>query len=168
MPRTPRSQAARARRRTSRPARLRTRRPRARASALGRRAGCATACRSTDRTHPASRRVTKRPLARLKEGQKIPPQGASVMDPHNPLDHLLQDLEDGCEIVFRNPDGDDAASRDPLHAAGRTAADDAGDAYALWRSTRSAFAHAASVAAADRADAAHDALARRCRASAAG
>jgi hypothetical protein len=86
------------------------------------------------------------------------------MNPHNRLDHLLHDLEDGCEIVFRDPNGD----ADPLHSAWRNAADGAGSAYAAWRSTRTSLTHAAYLAAADQADAAQEALARRARSSAAG
>jgi hypothetical protein len=89
------------------------------------------------------------------------------MEPHDRLDHLLQDLEDGCELVFRSraPDG---LPSDPLRAAWQQAAAGAADALATWRSTRTALAHATYLAAADQADSAQDALARRALAAAAG
>lgn len=89
------------------------------------------------------------------------------MEPRDRFDYLLEHLEDGCELVFRTP-GCETVERDPLHAVWRRAADEAASALAAWRSTRSTLTHAAYLAAADQADAAHDALARRALASAAG
>jgi hypothetical protein len=76
------------------------------------------------------------------------------------------DAQDLGELVFLptfEPTGDD-----PLHGAWIAAAARARDAYVDWRQSRTALTHAAYVAAADQADAAQDALARRQRAAAAG
>jgi hypothetical protein len=89
------------------------------------------------------------------------------MEPHNRLDHLLHDLEDGCELVFRSPHGD-TMPRDPLHAAWRSAAAAATEAYDSWRVARTELTYAAYLAATDQADSAQDALKRRSLAAAAG
>lgn len=79
------------------------------------------------------------------------------------LNHLLEDSE---EVVFLP--SFEARTRDPLHGAWIAAAARARDAYIDWRQNRTSETYAAYVAAADQADAAQDALARRRRASAAG
>lgn len=84
------------------------------------------------------------------------------MDPER-LNELLEDSE---EIVFLGTL--DTPTHDPLKGAWVAAAACAREAYIAWRQTRTAETHGAYIAAADQADAAQDALARRHRAVAAG
>jgi hypothetical protein len=79
------------------------------------------------------------------------------------LNHLLEDSE---EIVFLP--SFEACTHDPLQGAWTVAAARARDAYIAWRQNRTSRTYGAYVAAADQADAAQDALARRHLASAAG
>jgi hypothetical protein len=79
------------------------------------------------------------------------------------LNHLLEDSE---EIVFLPTF--EARTHDLLKGAWTAAAAHAGDAYIAWRQNRTSHTYGAYVAAADQADAAQDALARRHLASAAG
>jgi hypothetical protein len=74
------------------------------------------------------------------------------------LDDLLGTLLDGGVIVLApSPEG----GGDALHAAWRTAEDEAVRAYEAWRESRSGADYAVYRACAARADAAQDALARR-------
>jgi hypothetical protein len=76
------------------------------------------------------------------------------------LHHLLEDLADTREIVLRRTA---AAGDDALVQAWRNAADDARGAYAAWCGGPGRLAHAAYVAAEDRAEAALAALIARRR-----
>ena len=73
------------------------------------------------------------------------------------------DAQDLGELVFLPTF--EPGSGDPLHGAWVAAAACARDAYIEWRQSRTALTYASYVAAADQADAAQDALARRQRAS---
>jgi hypothetical protein len=70
------------------------------------------------------------------------------------LHQLLRGLDDTHEIVIGRGSGEDV-----LHAVWRAAEDDADEAYAAWREHPGREAYLAYRAAADRADAALDALA---------
>jgi hypothetical protein len=71
------------------------------------------------------------------------------------LHDLLEDIADTREVVIAS------AAPDPLLSAWQAAHDEASRALAAWRAERGGEAFAAFRAAADRADAAQDALAWR-------
>jgi hypothetical protein len=76
-----------------------------------------------------------------------------------PLRRLLESLEATTGPVLVFPSGEELEAHDPLLRAWRTASAEASQAYADWSVSGGSEAYCAYRAAADRADAAHEALA---------
>jgi hypothetical protein len=74
------------------------------------------------------------------------------------LHNLLRGLDDTREVVVRRRGGGGSRQGDVLRDVWRAAQDDADAAYALWAELRGRDAYVTYRAAADRADAALDAL----------